>query len=178
MSDRKLRTQGGAAVAPSDGAAILARAEETTSFEIALVVANNAFTQWVGRCAAAAGLAGLAPFDLLILSLINRRLPDKRAADICFALKVEDSHTVAYSLKKLGNAGLVKSQRNGKETLFSTTEEGKTMCERYQAVRRKFLIEALTLFGGEELDIAAVTGLLRALSGMYEQAARNATTGA
>lgn len=177
MSNRKLRTQAGAET-PSEGAAVLARSEETTSFEIALIVANNAFTQWVSRCAAAAGLAGLAPFDLLILSLINRRLPDKRATDICFALKVEDSHTVAYSLKKLGNAGLVKSQRNGKETLFSTTAEGKMMCERYQAVRRKFLIEALTLFGDDELDIAAVTSILRALSGMYEQAARNATTGA
>ncbi len=177
MSDRKLPTQPGKVELP-DAAAVLARAEETTSFEIALIVANNAFTQWVGRCATAAGFTGLAPFDLLILALVNRRLSDKRAADICFALKVEDSHTVSYSLKKLGTAGFVKSQRNGKETLFSTTDEGKKMCERYQAVRRKFLIEALTLFGGDELHISEMTGLLRALSGMYEQAARNATTGA
>ncbi len=70
-----------------------------------------------------------------------------------------------------------KSQRNGKETLFSTTEEGKRLCDRYQAVRKKFLIEALIRFGGEDLDMNAITALLRGLSGMYEQAARNATTG-
>lgn len=175
MSDRKLRTHDTALAA--DDKKIVDRGEETASFELALVVANNAFTQWVSRCATAAGVAGLSPFDILILNLVNRRLPDKRAADICFALKVEDSHTVAYALKKLGNAGLVKSQRNGKETLFSTTDEGKRLCERYHGVRRKFLIEALSLFGGEELDMAEITGRLRALSGMYEQAARNATTG-
>lgn len=178
MIDRKLRKQDGRTLSPSESAVISARADETTSFEIALVVANNAFTQWVGRCAAASGLVGLSPFDILILNLINRRLADKRAADICFALKVEDAHTVAYALKKLGNAGLVKSQRNGKETLYSTTEQGKQLCDRYHAVRHKFLIEALSLFGGEELDMAEITGFLRALSGMYEQAARNATTGA
>lgn len=84
----------------------------------------------------------------------------------------------SYALKKLGTAGLVKSQRNGKETLFSTTDEGKRLCERYQAVRRKFLIEELIRFGGEDLDMAEIAGWLRGLSGMYEQAARNATTGA
>lgn len=178
MSDRKPRAHQRDAVAGQDSPNISERSEETSSFEIALIVANNAFTQWVSRCAAASGLTGLSPFDILILNLINRRLVDKRAADICFALKVEDSHTVAYALKKLGNAGLIKSQRNGKETLFSTTEEGKRLCERYQAVRRKFLIEALIRFGGEELDMAAIAGWLRGLSGMYEQAARNATTGA
>lgn len=178
MSDRKLRGHPRESSASHDSTTISERSEETSSFEIALIVANNAFTQWVSRCAAASGLVGLSPFDILILNLINRRLVDKRAADICFALKVEDSHTVAYSLKKLGNAGLVKSQRNGKETLFSTTEEGKRLCERYQTVRRKFLIEALIRFGGDELDMTTITGLLRGLSGMYEQAARNATTGA
>jgi predicted MarR family transcription regulator len=178
MSDRKARTHQREVPAKAEAAAISELSEETSSFEIALIVANNAFTQWVSRCAAASGLVSLSPFDILILNLINRRLPDKRAADICFALKVEDSHTVAYALKKLGNAGLVKSQRNGKERLFSTTEEGQRLCDRYQAVRRKFLIEALIRFGGDELDMGAITGLLRGLSGMYEQAARNATTGA
>lgn len=153
------------------------RADITTSFELALVVASNAFTQWVSRCGAAAGAAGFAPLDLLVLSMVDRRLRDKRAADICFALKVEDMHTVTYSLKKLSNAGLVASQRNGKETLFSTTSEGQRLCERYQRLRHRFLIDAMTVLSDEELDMTAITGRLRALSGMYEQAARNATTG-
>src|SRR6478736_2107177 len=91
MSDRKGRGHARDGIGSEETLAISERSEETSSFEIALIVANNAFTQWVTRCAAAAGLAGLSPLDILILNLINRRLPDKRPADICFAMKVEDS---------------------------------------------------------------------------------------
>jgi predicted MarR family transcription regulator len=149
----------------------------TTGFELALVVAYNAFTQWVSRCGTAAGAAGFSPLDFLVLSLVNRLLRDKRAADICFALKVEDSHTVAYSLRTLTNAGLVASQRNGKEAFFSTTAEGQRFCQRYQTIRHAFLIDAMEVLSGEELDLVEFSQHLRALSGMYEQAARSVTTG-
>jgi predicted MarR family transcription regulator len=160
-----------------DEEAIQARAAALTQFELALVVANNAFAQWVSRCGAAAGGASFSSLDLLVLSNVHWRLRNKRVADICFAMKVEDAHTVAYSLKKLGNAGLVSSQRNGKETRFSTTEAGKRLCDDYYAVRRKFLVEALGVLAGDELDLEAVAARLRVLSGLYEQAARNAATG-
>lgn len=138
------------------------------------MVAYNAFNQWVGRCAAAGGLGGLSPLDVLILNLVNLRLRDKRAADISFALKVEDGHLVSYSLKKLGNAGLVSSQRNGKETLFRTTSDGQAACERYHEVRRSYLLEALSMLDEAEISIDEMTNALHALSGMYEQAARAA----
>lgn len=160
-----------------DEAATQARAAALTQFELALVVASNAFSQWVGRCGAAAGGAGFSTLDLLVLSIVHRRLRNKRVADICFAMKVEDTHTVAYSLRKLGNAGLVSSQRNGKETRFSTTEAGKRLCDDYYVVRRKFLVEALGVLAEDELDLEAVAARLRVLSGLYEQAARNAATG-
>ena len=159
-----------------DEAAAQARAAALSQFELALVVANNAFAQWVSRCGAAAGGAGFSSLDLLVLSIVHRRLRNKRVADICFAMKVEDTHTVAYSLKKLGNAGLVSSQRNGKETRFSTTDAGKRLCDDYYVVRRKFLIESLAVLAEDELDLEAVAARLRVLSGLYEQAARDAAT--
>ena len=78
--------------------------------------------------------------------------------------------------KKLGNAGLVSSQRNGKETRFSTTDAGKRLCDDYYAVRGKFLVESLAVLAEDELDLEAVAARLRVLSGLYEQAARNAAT--
>jgi len=159
-----------------DGKTADERAASLTQFELALVVANNAFEQWVSRCGAAAGGGGFASLDLLVLSNVNHRLRDKRVVDICFAMKVEDSHTVAYSLKKLGNAGLVSSQRNGKETRFATTDAGKKLCDDYYKVRRKFLVESLSVLAEDELDLEAVAARLRVLSGLYEQAARNAAT--
>jgi predicted MarR family transcription regulator len=168
----KLREDGGERRASTTKA----RGSKMTSFEIALVVAYNAFTQWAARCATASGLVGFSPFDAVILNLVNTRLMNKRAADICFALKVEDAHTVAYALKKLGNAGLVTSQRIGKETLFRTTEEGARICDRYHEARRTYLIEAVSLLDADEFDIDEIASFLHALSGMYEQAARNAAT--
>ncbi|MBN9062011.1 MAG: hypothetical protein BGP06_14510 [Rhizobiales bacterium 65-9] len=157
---------------------VRARADVTTSFELALVVAHNAFLQWVARCGAAARGGSFSPLDLIVLALTNSLLREKRAADICFALKVEDAHTVSYSLKKLAAAGLVTSQRKGKEALFVTTQAGRDFCVRYQEIRRTFLIEALEVLSGDELNVMEIAAHLRALSGMYEQAARSVTTAA
>src|SRR5262245_51464229 len=98
MADKKKPAAAGRDGQPDEEAA-QERAAALTQFELALVVASNAFAQWVGRCGAAAGGAGFSSLDLLVLSIVHRRLRNKRVADICFAMKVEDAHTVAYSLK-------------------------------------------------------------------------------
>jgi predicted MarR family transcription regulator len=152
------------------------RSAAMTQFELALVVAGNAFAQWVGRCGAAAGAPSLGSLDLLVLHMVNYREREKRLADISFALKIEDGHTVAYALKKLAKAGLVTSGKSGKETLFSTTAEGAKLCARYYEIRREFLIQAISSVADEDLDMNKLAGLLRVISGLYEQAARNAAT--
>jgi len=43
-------------------------------------------------------------------------------------------------------------------------------------VRRRFLLNSIAALTDDELDVTALAGLLRALSGLYEQAARNAAT--
>lgn len=151
------------------------RSAAMTQFEMALAVANNAFAQWVVRCGAAAGAPSLSALDLLVLHMVHYREREKRQTDISFALKIEDGHTVAYSLKKLMKAGLVKSEKNGKETLFSITAEGDRLRARYYEIRQKFLVQALAAVA-DDLDMNDIAGLLRAISGLYEQAARNAAT--
>ena len=64
------------------------------------------------------GAGRFSSFDLLIIGFLNSRDQRVRAADIAFALKIEDTYTVQYALKKLATAHLVESQRLGKETLF------------------------------------------------------------
>jgi predicted MarR family transcription regulator len=153
-----------------------ARSEAMGQYELALIVAYNALMQWISRCGAAAGAARFSPLDLLVLRLVNNRLREKRLSDICFALKIEDTHTISYALKKLIAAGLVASQRSKNETLFASTPEGQDLCDRYYAVRRRFLLNSIAALTDDELDVTTLAGLLRALSGLYEQAARNAAT--
>ncbi len=155
-------------------ASTLERALEMSQFELSLVVAKNAFEQWVVRCGAAAGANGLSPLELLVLHMISHKRRKKRLSDISFGMKMEDNHTVSYAIKKLSKADLVQSERVGKETFYNVTPVGHKLIERYAAVRRQCLIQSLSVLSDSELDLTTLSDLLRALSGFYEQAARRA----
>lgn len=152
-------------------------AAELSEFEFGLMIAGAAFGRWVVRCMAAAGVPDLSALDIMVLHSVNHRDREKRLSDICFILNVEDTHLVNYALKKLVRLGLVGRTRRGKEAFYGTTEEGRAACIRYREVREACLIEALSALG--EIDNAEIGDLartLRALSGLYDQAARAAAS--
>ena len=157
------------------------RAAELSEFEFGLIIASHAFDRWVVRCMAAAGQEDLARLDGLVLHTVNHRARDKKLADICFVLNVEDAHTVSYALKKLARLDLVEGTRRGKEIHYSTTAKGRDTCERYRQVREDCLVTALKVFAGQRdgevnRQIGDLAEVLRALSGIYEQASRAATS--
>jgi predicted MarR family transcription regulator len=176
-------TDGGKDLRPIVSSAHLVseRSAELSEFEFGLIIAANAFNRWIVRCMAAAGHADLGPLDIEVLHSVNHRDRQKKLADICLVLNVEDTHTVAYALRKLMRLGLIEGQRSGKETLYMTSPEGKAACARYRQVREDCLISALEAFAGGEADarnreIGEAAGLMRALSGLYDQAARAAAS--
>lgn len=152
------------------------RSQELSEFEFGLILVSNAFMRWVVRCMAAAGLKDLTPLDVLLLHHVNHRAREKKLADICFMINVEDTHVVAYALKKLVGMGLVQSEKRGKEVLFSTTQSGQDYITRYREVREACLVAALSKDGSENARLGEMAGFLRFLSGMYDQAARAATS--
>ncbi len=157
------------------------KAAELSEVEYGLIVASNAFGLWTVRGTAAAlaefpDIADLGVIDILCLHSVNHRGRAKKIADICFKLNVEDTHIVNYALKKLIKAGLIAGQKQGKEVLYSTTERGRTLIERYTEIREACLVDAFSALG--EVDAESLADLarrLRALSGLYGQAARSAT---
>ena len=155
---------------------VSAHSAEMSEFEFGLIVAGNAFHRWVVHCMAAAGLKDLTPLDVLVLHHVTHRARDKRLADICFIMNVEDTHVVNYSLKKLQNLGVVVSQKNGKEVTYAATEEGRAYVQRYREIRESCLIDALNADDALNRDIGELARLLRVLSGMYDQAARAAAS--
>src|SRR3954454_23941293 len=109
---RKAKTGGGIV---SSSHLVSAKSVELSEFEFGLIVAWNAFSRWAMRCMAAAGCPGLAFSGVLVLRHIHHRARNKKLADICFVLNYEDTHLVAYSLKKLLVAGLAQGDKQGKE---------------------------------------------------------------
>jgi len=152
------------------------RASELSEFEFGLIIANNAFHRWMMRCMAATGIPDLSPLDILVLHTVNHRARAKKLADICLVLNVEDTHTVTYALKKLAKLRLVESERKRKENFFSTTSKGQVICGRYREIREKCLVRSFCALGHDDGQIGDLAGLLRALSGIYDQAARAATS--
>jgi len=152
------------------------KSQELSEFEFGLILVSNAFMRWVVRCMAAAGLKDLTSLDVLLLHHVNHRAREKKLADICFMINMEDTHVVAYALKKLVAMGLVQSEKRGKEVLFSTTRTGQDYITRYREVREACLVAALSKEGSENARLGEMAGFLRFLSGMYDQAARAATS--
>lgn len=149
---------------------------ELSELEYGLIVAYNAFSRWMTRCMTAAGQPNLSALEILILHNVNHRGKDKRLSDICFLLNIEDSHTVNYGLRKLLKAGLLDSEKRGKEVFYRTSAAGAELCSAYRDLRRQCLLEGLDtaeLPGG---DLREQARSLRALSGHYDQASRAAAS--
>lgn len=149
---------------------------EMSEFEFGLIVSGNAFHRWIVHCMSAAGLKDLTPLDVLVLHHVTHRARDKRLADICFIMNVEDTHLINYSLKKLQGLCVVASSKNGKEVTYAATESGKAYVERYREIREACLIDALKADEALNRDIGELARLLRVLSGVYDQAARAAAS--
>jgi len=149
---------------------------ELSEFEFGVTIANNAFQRWIVRGMAAVGYPDLSPNDVLVLHTLNHRKREKKLADICLVLNIEDTHVATYAIKKLTKLGLVSSRKVGKENFFSTSDEGQAACEAYREVRESCLISALGTYGLSNKEIGELSALMRALSGMYDQAARSATS--
>ena len=151
-------------------------APELSELEYGLIVASGAFSRWTVRCMAAAGWPELSHLDVLVLHRVNHQDRAKRGADICFVLGVEDTHTVTYALKKLVRLKLVQKTKMGKETHYSTTQKGREACEEYARVRQACLLQSLETLGLSTTNLEDAADTLRALSGLYDQAARSATS--
>lgn len=152
-----------------------------SELEYGLIVAQGAFSRWTVRCMSAAGWPDLSHLDVLVLHSVHHRGREKRAADICFVLGVEDAHTVTYALKKLVRLGLVERARRGKEAFFGVSPAGSEACAKYAQVRETCLLASLETMGvdvtGKSTDaLEEAASRLRALSGLYEQAARAAAS--
>ena len=108
------------------------RSVEASEFEFGMIVAWNAFSRWMVRCMQAAGVPDLTVTDVLVLHHVNHRARNKKLADICFVLNYEDTHVVAYALKKLVGAGLLRADKQGKDVFYLPTEAGEILLVNFQ----------------------------------------------
>lgn len=146
-----------------------------SELEFSLTLAATAYQRWIARCAAAAGTP-LTPIEVLILHTVRHRDRPKRLGDITLVLDIEDTHLATYAIRKLEKAGLVATQRAGKEKLVGATAAGRAFCDAYRRVREALLAVPVAGGGSGEAALSDAAEVLRRLSGQYNQAARAAAT--
>jgi predicted MarR family transcription regulator len=144
--------------------------------EYGLILASHAFSRWMVRCMAAAGLPGLSATEILILHSVRHRGREKKLADICLVLDIEDTHVATYAIRKLEAAGLVTTGKAAKEKTIKITNKGSEACARYAQIRERLFVASTTNARPAEDTLSDIAAVLRFLSGAYDQAARAATT--
>ena len=146
-----------------------------SDFEFTLINVMYGFSRWVETCMMAANVRGLGAVDILVLHAVNHRARDRRLHEICMVLNIDESHLVAYALKKLIAAGLVRFHADGREHHYASTAEGDEACLAYRRMRDEFLVEGLSWMHDVGPELVHVERILRTMSGQYEQAGRFAT---
>jgi len=144
--------------------------------EYGLILASHAFSRWMVRCMAAAGLPGLSPIEVLILHSIRHRGREKKLADICLILDIEDTHIATYAIRKLEAAGLLTTGKAAKEKTIKITEKGAEACAHYAQIRERLLVDSTANARPSEETLSEIASVLRFVSGAFNQAARAATT--
>ena len=149
--------------------------ENMSEFEYSLTVLSNGFLRWVVRCGEAAGVKNLGPVDLLVLHTVNYRARNKKLAEICLVMNVTESHTIAYSLKKLRERNLVDYKYVGRDRIFYSSDSGDLVCKSYLEMRRAGL---LSILESSDIDIRKLfssVSLMNRMSSAYAEAERKVT---
>lgn len=154
-----------------------AQSRELSEFEFSLIILMFGFQRWVVNCMEAAGFRGVNALDILVLHAVNHRARGRRLSEICMVLNIDDTHLVAYALKKLVAAGLVAISAQGRERHFETTPMGDRACMEYRQIREMFLIPALSWLSGERSVVRDAGAFMRTMTAIYDQAGRFATAG-
>lgn len=157
-------------------AALEAKTASLADVELSMVSAMHVFQRWSVCCMEVAGLKDLSVVDVLVLHHVNHPAHCRRLADICFVLNIEDTHVVAYSLRKLIALDVVSGDKQGKEVTYLTTPSGQEYLARYRAIRDQCLLDGLKVLGLNDSVLKELAQFLRKMSGLYDQAARAASS--
>ncbi len=150
--------------------------EKLSELELALTVLWNSVRRWMNQRSKTSIVNGLSELDSFLLHFLVYRNRELRANDLAFALSIDDMHLVLYSLKKLVRLGTVAIRKKGKDVFYGATPDGVLHYREFIRDRGTYLEPALHYITREDYDLEQQTKFIRALSGVYEQAARSAAT--
>lgn len=149
---------------------------DLTELEFALMRVGEALSRWESECFAASSgiLAGGSEIALLhVIRLHERAKPLKELARLT---NRDDVPNLQYALRKLNKLGLIRQAGGRSNAVYSVTDRGRQITDRYAQIRAELLIEFTRSVTGANERFRQATQTLNLLTGIYEQAARVAAT--
>ena len=140
--------------------------------EFALMRVNEAFGRWQSECfAAASGLAASGSENALlhVIRLHERAKPLKELVRLT---NRDDVPNLQYTLRKLVKLGLVRQAGARSGAVYSVTEHGREVSDRYADLRGQLLVEFTQAVTDIDHRLEEAEQTLNLLTGIYEQAAR------
>lgn len=154
-----------------------------TGIEFALERVMHAFYRWKSACFAAVADPDLRPIgltgnDVAVLNVIRMKERSKSRTDIAGLLNRDDTSNIQYALRKLLRAGLIEKvdAASRKTATYRITDAGTAVTDAYADLRRDLLIAMADGPWGGDADLEAAGAVLEDLAGLYDRAARLATT--
>lgn len=153
----------------------------TTDFEWAVLKFHRAFERYCLQVANAAGLEALSFSELELLIVVCLQDEPRAAAQIARQMNEDAVNMIHYGLGKLAAGGLVRKARgvrgNGARTfVYSGTEKGRQLIDRYVAIRHEVLTEQTRQIEKIDAQMLATTRFLNLLASVYDESARVAAT--
>lgn len=154
------------------------REQRLTELEYALMRTTESFLRWQAECLAesGAGVAASGPENAL-LHVIRMNDRPKSVKELARLTNREDVPNIQYGLRKLAKAGLIEREgasRTG--VVYSVTDKGREVTDRYAEVRRALLIRLLDRLEDADGAFAEAAETLDLLRGLYDRAALSAAT--
>jgi predicted MarR family transcription regulator len=159
----------------TDAVSKATQSKQLSELELTLIVLWNCVRRWMSQHSNSQVVSGLSDLDVFLLHLLVYRNRQLRGIDLAFALSIDDTHLVSYSLKKLARLGVVSSEKTGKEVFYEATKTGRAHYFEFLNDRKKYLEPAMQVLS-RDVNLETLAGCLRILSSLYEQAARSAAT--
>ena len=150
---------------------------DLTEIEFAIMRAYESFGRWQAECLANVSDFSATGPENALLHIIRMNDRPKTMKDLAHLTNRTDIPNLQYSLRKLIKGGLVVREGSGRTGVtYSVTPTGRKITDDYADVRKILLLAAVKLFPKLPEKLAETTRTLEVLTGLYEQAARDAAT--
>ncbi|MGE4409303.1 MAG: winged helix DNA-binding protein [Sphingobium sp.] len=147
-----------------------------TELEFSMMRVGEAFSRWESECLAAASGLGATGSENALLHVIRLHDRPKPLKELARLTNRDDIPNLQYALRKLAKLGLIRQEGGKSNAVYSVTDWGREVTERYARLREELLIEFTQVIKGIDERLQQATRTLNLLSGIYEQAARVVAT--